>query len=491
MSQSLTPLTPLSPSWTPHSFQLTGVRLGITQACAGLLLDPGLGKTSIALMIFKILKEKNYVDTLFVITPKNPMYNSWGGDEGQIESWREFNGLTWTILHGRDKEENWQLDSDIFLINPEGLDWFFDVRWVVENSKGVAKKKKKKLHMDYRRLKDWGRVMLVVDESTKFKAHDNNRSKVLQAALHKFTRRYILTGTPDPNGLIDLFGQIYILDEGDALGRYITHYRNKYFYPSGWGGFSWAPQPDALQRITERISPLVLRMEAKDYLKLPELIETKHVFDLPPDVRAIYKEMEDNLVIELEGEDLISANQAVGQGRCRQITAGGIYKTDALGERTTHVLHEEKVDVAEALIEELNGAPLLVFYEFEFERTMYEERFDKICKTVGKSPAKDQATVSAFNRGEIKMLLIQQAPAMGLNLQKSCAHVFFTSQTWKADDHRQCIDRVRRQGNPNLKVFAHYAVARKTVDEVVYDRVVLKHENSANFAEALKRLRQS
>jgi SNF2 family DNA or RNA helicase len=413
------------------------------------------------------------------------MYNSWGGDEGQIESWSDFNQLRWTILHGRDREENALLESDIFLINPEGLDWFFNVSWQKTGNKT------KKLHMNYRRMKNWGRVMLVVDESTKFKAHDSNRSKILQAALGKFTRRYILTGTPDPNGLIDLFGQIYILDEGDALGRYITHFRNRYFYPSGFGGYTWSPQPDALERITERISPLVLRMEAKDYLKLPELTEVKHLFDLPPNVRAIYKEMEDELVIELEGEDLISANQAVGQGRCRQITAGAIYRTDALGDRGAHILHEEKLDIVEELIEELGGAPLLVFYEFEFERGMYEERFAKICKTVGKSPAKDQVTISAFNRGEIKMLLIQQATAMGLNLQKSCAHVFFTSQTWKADDHRQCIDRVRRQGNPNLKVFAHYAVARETVDEIVYDRVVLKHENSANFAEALKRLRQN
>jgi len=441
-----------------------------------LLLDPGLGKTSIILEAFRILKEMGYVKKLFVITPKKPMYSSWGGDEGQIESWANFNHLTWTILHGKDKEENLRLDADIYLINPDGLPWFF--------GKGAKP--------DFSRLKMLGDdLMLVVDESTKFKSASSQRFKTLSKVLGKFKRRYILTGTPDPNGLIDLFGQIYILDEGSSLGRYVTHFRTTYFYPSGFGGYTWSPQPLAMERITERISPMVLRMEADDYLQLPERVEVRHVFDLPPDIFKLYKEMEDELVLEIEHDDLIADNEAVASGKCRQITAGGIYRTDALGKREAIPLHTEKLELLESIVEELNGSPILVFYEYEFERDMMLKHFGDKCFAMGRNDKKDQELVVKFNRGAIPVLLLQQQSAMGLNLQKACFHLAFTTQTWKADDHRQCMDRIRRQGNPNSRVFTHYLIARNTIDEVVYKRVVKKDANSKTFAAALKDLRSA
>jgi len=456
----------------------TGVKLMISQACAGLLLDPGLGKTSITLAAFKILKDKGYVNRVLVISTKKGIYNSWGGDNGEIEKWRDFSHLRWSILHGPDKEQALGDDADVFLINPAGLPWLFS-----------SQKVGKKVVINLDRFKQLGVDMLVVDESTDFKAHDSIRMKILKQVLGKFKRRYILTGTISPNGLMDLFGQIYILDQGAALGQYITHYRNNYFYPSGFGGYTWTPQNGALERITERIAPLVLRMEAKDYLDLPELVVDKRFVDLPPEAASVYKAMEDSLIALLESGEITAANEAVASGKCRQICGGALYSTDVLGKRDYKVLHTAKLDAVEELLDELNGEPLLLFYEFNFELEMIMGRFPTARPFTGKD-AKDAEIIAAFNRGEIKLLPAQAASSSkSLNLQKACSHVGWYTQTWKADDHLQGIMRVRRQGNTADRVISHYFMVKGTIDEVVFARTVQKDALSQNLSDAIKALR--
>jgi len=430
-------------------------------------------------MIFKILKELGYVRRMFVISTKKGIYHSWGGDNGEIESWLEFADLRWTILHGDDKERNLDSDADIFLINPAGLKWFF----------GAHSEGRKKLVLDWSRFKKVGCDMLLVDESTDFKASDSQRFKILRQAVPKFKRRYILTGTPSPNGLMDLFGQIYILDEGNALGSYITHYRNNFFYPSGSGGYTWIPQAGAIDRISAKIAPLVLRMEAKDHLtELPELIFDKRWVELPPEAITVYKQMEDALIAVLESEEFVAANEAVAAGKCRQICAGGLYSTDVFGKRDHVVIHEAKLDALSELLDELMGDPILLFYEFNFEKEMLKKRFPFAKFLDGGKNEPD--TISAFNRGELPLVCGQPASASkSINMQKSCGHVGWLTQTWKSDDHKQGIDRVLRQGNSRQYVVSHYFMVKGTIDEIVFARIVQKDKLSADLSTAIKRLR--
>lgn len=194
-----------SKNYLPHDYQKRAIKLLIKQACAGLLLDPGLGKTSITLAAIQILGEKNYIKGVLVIAPLRAVYNVW---PVEVKKWTEFRNLSVGLLHGPDKAEVLAQDHHIYVINPEGITWLIPLLLRMKPA-------------------DWPFDALVVDESTKFKDSQTQRFKALRQILHNFQRRYVLTGTVMPNGLLDLFGQIYILDLGHTLGRYITHYRNQ------------------------------------------------------------------------------------------------------------------------------------------------------------------------------------------------------------------------------------------------------------------------
>src|SRR3990172_4741681 len=230
-------------SWEPRSFQMDGVVLCIKQACAGLLYKPGLGKTSVIYMAFRILQDKRYVDKMLVVCPLRPAYVVW---PHQKDMFTEFQHFKVNVLHGPDKETLLEDDSaDIYVINPEGLPWLFG--W------DSTKNRVDKARAEYVAKKF---PMLVVDEASKFRDSSTRRFKIMRQVVPKFKRRYILNGSFRPKSLIDLFGQIYILDEGHALGRYVTNYRTKYFYPSGYGGYDWTPLPHAPKEIAEKIAPL-------------------------------------------------------------------------------------------------------------------------------------------------------------------------------------------------------------------------------------------
>jgi SNF2 family DNA or RNA helicase len=330
--------------WIPHGYMKRAISFCISQACAGLLLAPGMGKTSIMLAVFKLLRAKGYVRRMLVITPLRPMERVWPAEAAK---WDEFQGLKVSLLHGPDKDMKLRrADSDIDVINPEGLAWLA----TQVNPRGEL---------------PWD--VLCVDESTRFKNDRTQRFKLLRPYLEHFKRRYILTGSPAPNGLLDLFGQVYIMDLGNALGRYVSHYRTEYFRQTGYGGYTWVPKSDAETRIYRRLGPLALRLAAEDYLKLPPLLFNRVEVDLPPVARKAYREMESLLVTQVQEEKVLAANAAAATMKCRQIANGGIYGQGPEG-RVAHELHEAKVDAVEEIIEELQGKPALVAYEFEHDR---------------------------------------------------------------------------------------------------------------------------
>lgn len=448
--------------WEPAPYQLRAVQLCVSQGAVGLFLDPGLRKTSITLATLKILKAKKLMKSALIIAPLRVCYSVW---PGEIHKWLEFNELTYQILHGPKKDLLVQKKADIYLLNPDGFEWFF---------------KEKRTNAD----------ILVIDESTMVKRTNTLRFKLLKPQLNRFRRRYILTGTPAPNGYEDLFGQIYVLDQGAALGRYITHYRTTYFYQTGFGGYDLKLLPGAAQKIEEKIAPLTLRLAAADYIQLPELVENTVYVDLPAKAMKFYKELEEEFIAQLaSGEIVTAATAATASMKLRQCVNGAVFYESAEGKRKWEAIHDAKLDACEDLVSELNGKPALVAYEFKHDLERLLKRFGKDTPWVGGgiTPKRGKEIEQAWNAGEIPVLLGQpQSVGMGLNLQGSGNTLIWFSQPWNLEIFLQTVRRIYRSGQKASHVFIHSLIARGTIDEVV-QRTLLKkdHTQQALFA-ALK-----
>jgi SNF2 family DNA or RNA helicase len=447
--------------WAPHDYQKKAVQFMLSQGSAGLFLDPGLGKSSITLAAFKVLRAEGMVRRMLVIAPLRPALSVWPQEAAK---WDDFKGLKVCVLHGPDKNELLDSPHDISVINPEGLPWLF-----------AAMKTRK-----------WWWEMLAVDESTRFKHTNTQRFRTLKPYLTKFRRRYILTGSPAPNGLLDLFGQVYILDLGNALGRFITHYRMSFFDQTGFGGYTYVPREGAEERIYERLAPLVLRMAGTDYLKLPPLVSNVVQVELPAAVRKTYDQMENLLIAQLEEGVVTAANAAAATMKCRQIANGGVYN----GEEFTH-LHEAKTEAVQELVEELNGKPALIAYEFAHDRERLQRVFPDAPFLGGGVTAKRQREVElAWNSGQLPVLLAQpQSVAHGLNLQGVGAAVVWHSLTWNLEDYEQLIRRIWRQGQRE-RVVVHHIVAKKTVDELIMRVVAKKDRTQQALLSALRDYRR-
>lgn len=447
--------------YQPHDYQKRAIKFMIERACAGLFLDPGLGKTSIALAAFKILKSKSLVNRMLVVAPLRPARSVW---PSEVDKWDDFTGLRIKVLHGADKQWSYIDESDITVINPEGLSWLFD---------------------QAKQQRAWPWEMLVVDESTKFKHTNTKRFKLLKQFLDRFRRRYILTGTPAPNGLLDLFGQIYILDLGNALGRFITHYRLLYFDSVGYGGFTWIPKKGAEERIYAKLAPLVLRMDAADYLELPPLISNRIEVELPPEARKIYDAMENLLITAVENETVTAANIAAAGTKCRQIANGGIYRDDGRG--WVHV-HDAKIEAVVDLIEQLQGKPALIAYEFLHDLDRLKKAFGPRTPHLGGGVStKEQTRIeAAWNAGDIPILLAQpQSVAHGLNLQGVGSSVIWYALTFNLEIYDQMVRRVWRQGQRE-RVVVHHIVAKDTIDEAMMGALRAKDRTQRALLSALR-----
>ncbi len=431
--------------WTPHDYQLRSIKLLLSQGSGGLFLDPGLGKTAVCLAAYKILKKKGMAPNgMLVIAPLRPCYSVW---PNEIEKWAEFNELTYAVIHGADKKDALELDVDIHIINPEGLAWLFDPK--------------------AKRWRNW--TVLCVDESTKFKASGTKRFKLMRHHFPNFDRRWILTGTPVPNGIMDLFGQIFILDLGNALGRYVTHYRNAYFHVEPWDRYNYIPNHGSWETIVERIDPLVLRLSAQDYLDMPDLPPIEPIWvELPEDAREKYRDLEDEFITQIEEGVVVAANAAVAGGKCRQICNGALYINaahDWVG------IHDAKLDALGELLEQLGGAPTLVMYEFNHDKERLLGRFGSRTPVLGggTSARKADQYIQDFNAGHIPLMICHPGSmAHGLNLQSTCHHLIWFGLTWNLEYYDQSIARIYRQGQENT-VFVYHILVRNTLDERVMD----------------------
>lgn len=425
-----------------------------------MFLDPGLGKTSIVLAALKVLKTKVAESgPALVLAPLRVAQTVW---PAELRKWEDFAGLTIQVLHGPDKQWRATQPADIYVLNYEGIDWFLEATdtYAYKNCK-----------------------TLIADESTRLKNSQSKRFKKLRQHLNNFDRRWILTGTPASNGLQDLWAQIYLLDGGLALGRFITHFRNRYYDPPDYGGFEYRIRAGSAEDIYDRIKPLVLRMAAEDYLEMPELVHNNIPVVLPPAARKIYNGIYDNFITLISEQYVTAANAAVAGNKCLQVCNGALYTTNPEYE----AIHDAKLDALEDLLEELGGKPALVFYQYNHDLDRIKARLGGVGTVLsGLGGAALVSTVQAFNAGHIPVLLAHPASAgHGLNLQDISNHVIWFGLPWSLELYHQAIDRVWRQGNPNSHVFIHNILAADTIDEKVQRTLAGKDRTQAALFKAL------
>lgn len=447
----------------PHQYQQKAIQFCLERACAGLFLSPGLGKTSCILAVVSTLKKMGLVNKVLILAPLRVCYATW---PAEITKWDDFSHLSIGVMHGKDKAKVLREEHDIYVMNYEGLKWL-----QAETAKG-----------------SFPFSMLVIDESSKMKSTATQRFKIIRKMLNKFARRYILTGSPAANSLLDLFGQVYCMDTGATFGPYITAYKAQYFQQTGFNGYDWVLRPGAEAEIHAKVAPRVLQMSAEDYLEMPKLIKTNIVVQLPDEAQVQYLSMEKKLKLDIEEGKVTAVNAAVAIGKCRQIAGGSVYSSDdPSGDRVVHHIHNAKLEALEDLVEELEGQSLLVFYEYQHEADAINKYFGGKVPIIGggMSQVLSAKIMAAWNRSELPLLLAQSAAVShGLNLQQGGSAMCWYTLTYSLETYEQAIARLYRQGQEK-PVFVYHILAKNTVDYAVLGIINKKDKQQNNLLTAL------
>lgn len=446
--------------WRPKRHHKRGVEWLLKHANAGLFADPGTGKTSMFLKAYAVLKAKRRVRSALLLAPLRPLQLTWPNEQAK---WLDFAGIDISYVIGSEKQRWAALEraADIYATNVDNVDW------LVDNAKYLPEE-----------IYD----LLMVDELHKWKHSNTTRFKALRRIRPLFSRAWGGTGSPRPRNLMDLFGQMFVLDQGNALGPYVTHFRNKYFDSTGYGGYTWEPKEGAEKKIYKAIAKNVLVIEAKD---LPPIVENDILVDLPAKAMQTYTDMEDRFVTQIHEEEVTAANAAVASGKLRQIANGAIY----VAKNEYLPIHDAKLDALEELVDSLDGQPLFCGYEFAHDATRIMERLGgkDVAVFGGGTTANEARRIEkAWNGGKLRLLLGQpDSVAHGLNLQESGQHVAWFGMIWRWDLYDQFIRRLRRTGTRHASIFVHHIMARDTVDELV--NIVL-HQRGASERELFRLL---
>lgn len=446
--------------YSPHSYQKYAIDFILKNPVAALLLDMGLGKTSITLTaINDLLFDRFEIHKVLVVAPLRVAKTTWADEIGK---WEHLKNLRYSIVVGTEQERISALNTpaDIYIINRE------NVEWLVEKSGAV-------LDFD----------MLVIDELSSFKNHQTKRFKSLMKVRPKIKRVVGLTGTPSSNGLMDLFAEFKVLDMGERLGRFIGQYRNAYFQPDKRNGaiiYSYKPLPYAEKQIYDKISDITISMKATDHLKIPELVSTEYSVKLSDKEREKYEDMRAELVVQLGENEITAANAAALSNKLSQMANGAVYSDEG----DTIEIHERKLDALEDIIESMNGKPLLVAYWFKHD-------LDRICNRLQNlhipfSRLDTEQNIRDWNGGKIPVALIHPASAgHGLNLQEGGSTLVWFGLTWSLELYQQTNARLYRQGQKNTVVIQHI-ITENTVDERILKALKNKDKTQAALIDAVK-----
>lgn len=447
----------------PHAYQAHCIRKIEEIPKLGLFLDMGLGKTVTTLTAVKDLKYNRFeVRKVLVIAPKKVAEGTWTKEK---DKWDHTRMLRVSQVLGSQAKRIRALNmpADLYIINRENVVWLVDY---------------------YRNA--WPFDMVIVDESSSFKSHKAKRFKALASVGGLISRMVELTGTPSPNGLEDLWAQVYLLDGGERLGQRYTQFRERYFQPDRRGPdgmvYSYEAKPGTQESILQKISDICISMKAEDYLQLPDITYHEIPVELDPKAKKAYLELERKMVLELpEDEEEISvASAAALSNKLLQLGNGAIYDED----RQYHEIHNCKIEAFLELIESLQGKPALVFYNFQHDRIRMLKALEKMKLRVRE--LKTTQDEDDWNAGKIDVLLTHPASsAYGLNLQQGGNHVVWFGLTWNYELYTQANKRLHRQGQQE-KVIVHHLICSGTRDEDVMDALQRKDDVQGWVMQSLK-----
>lgn len=441
--------------YKPHSYQEYAIRYIETHPISALLIDMGLGKTSITLTAIRnLLFDSFEVCKVLVIAPLRVAKSTW---TDEIKKWEHLSTLTYSLIVGNENERLSALNekADIYIINRENVDWLV-------NKSGY------KFDFD----------MVVIDELSSFKNHQSKRFKSLMKVRPLVKRIVGLTGTPSSNGLMDLFAEFKILDMGKRLGYFIGQYRNTYFKPDKMNGpivYSYKPLPNAENAIYEKISDITVSMKANEYLKMPELLTSNYVVELSNSEKNQYDEMKKSLVLEITDGEITASNAASLSNKLCQLSNGAIYDD----EQNIVEIHDRKLEALEDIIESMNGKPLLIAYWYRHDLERIKSRFSV-------REIKTSEDISDWNDGKIPVALIHPASAVhGLNLQSGGSTLVWFGLTWSLELYQQTNARLYRQGQKNTVVIQHI-IAKGTIDEQILKALQRKDKTQSDLIDAVK-----
>ncbi len=441
--------------YKPHSYQEYAIRYIETHPISALLIDMGLGKTSITLTAIRnLLFDSFEVCKVLVIAPLRVAKNTW---TDEIKKWEHLSTLTYSLIIGNENERLSALNeqTDIYIINRENVDWLV-------NKSGY------KFDFD----------MVVIDELSSFKNHQSKRFKSLMKVRPLVKRIVGLTGTPSSNGLMDLFAEFKILDMGKRLGYFIGQYRNTYFKPDKMNGpivYSYKPLPNAENAIYEKISDITVSMKANEYLKMPELLTSNYVVELSNSEKKQYDKMKKSLVLEITDGEITTSNAASLSNKLCQLSNGAIYDD----EQNIVEIHDRKLETLEDIIESMNGKPLLIAYWYRHDLERIKSRFSV-------REIKTSEDISDWNDGKIPVALIHPASAgHGLNLQNGGSTLVWFGLTWSLELYQQTNARLYRQGQKNAVVIQHI-ITKGTIDEQILKALQKKNKTQADLIDAVR-----
>ena len=433
--------------FVPFPYQRYAVHRVITDEAVGLFLDMGLGKTVITLSAVNDLKFNRFaVSKVLVIAPKKVAESTWRKESGK---WDHLQHLRLSLVMGSAAKRVRALNTsaDVYVTTRDLVVWLVD---------------------HYRNA--WPFDMVVIDELSSFKNPQAKRFKALSLVRGHITRIVGLTGTPAPNGLLDLWAQVWLLDQGQRLGTHIGGFRERYFDPDQRDRervFSYVPKPGADEIIRDLIGDLCVSMKAEDYLELPDVVPVTMPVVLDEKAQKAYQTLEREMLLEVDESTIEAGSAAVLNTKLLQLCNGAIYVdgTTPGAPRTVVPIHDCKLEAFLELVEGLNGAPALVFYSFQHDLTRIQAVLAKsgLRVRVLQTPADEDD----WNARRIDILLAHPASAAyGLNLQDGGNHVIWFGLTWNLEWYQQANKRLHRQGQTQ-KVIVHHLAVEGGVDEDV------------------------
>lgn len=468
----------MSDLYVPRVYQGHIHSFGFNKRRVNVWAGPGSGKTSSGLWLYDTLRWFGEAQKLLVVSTKRICNTVWGREAAK---WDQFKHYKVAVAIGTPDQ---RLDAvrqlaDITCINFDNLGWLAET-----------------IPHD-----QWPWDMVIADESTKLKSMKisiqkhpksgkmflrsgggSSRALALAKTSHQKVRTWVnMTGTPTPNGLIDAYGEMWFIDGGQRLGRTFTSFKERWFYPERPVGdpfsINWVPKPHAEAEIMGAISDVTISINARDYMELPDTVINLIYVPMPEKARALYRQMEKEMFIELEGKDIEAFNAGAKTMKCRQLASGAVYaKPNEVGDEAPWLwVHDEKMDALQDIVSELNGESILIAYQFRSDLERLVKAFPK-----GRYFDDNPQTLDDFIAGKIPQLFIHPASGgHGIDgMQKVCNHIAFFSQTFNAEEYLQVIERIGnvRQVSAGYfrNTFVHLLIAEGTVDERAAERVAKK-----------------